>query len=317
MNVDTSQYPIGCVVARFQVHELHEGHHHVIKQVVKNHKKVIIFLGVPQIVGTKKNPLDFDTRKKMVQTDYPDAVIVAIPDNRSDYKWAKELDKRIREVYPHGEVLMYGSRDSFIPYYTNSGGKFQTKELEPFGTFTGTDVRKMISEEVKNSMDFRAGIIYHSYNLYPKTIPTVDIAVMDPLNRKILFCRKYDEDQFRFIGGFVRPEDPHVKASVRRIFRDKAGNGSELQGFEYLDSVRIDDWRFKSEEDKIMTQFFMCSISWGLVNPEDDIAELTWIDIDEKWMREKVCPEHQVLVEILLNKLNEKNITQNQSSGGK
>ncbi len=60
------EYSIGAVVGRFQVHELHDAHRYIIDQVVNNHKKSIIFLGVPKVVGTKKNPLDFDTRKKMI-----------------------------------------------------------------------------------------------------------------------------------------------------------------------------------------------------------------------------------------------------------
>ena len=52
-------YTIGALVGLFQVHELHEAHHYVINQVVENHKKVILFLGVPKVVGTKNNPLDF------------------------------------------------------------------------------------------------------------------------------------------------------------------------------------------------------------------------------------------------------------------
>ena len=49
------KYSIGVLVGRFQVHELHEAHHYVIDQVVENHKKVILFLGVPKVVGTKNN----------------------------------------------------------------------------------------------------------------------------------------------------------------------------------------------------------------------------------------------------------------------
>jgi bifunctional NMN adenylyltransferase/nudix hydrolase len=58
-------YTIGSLVGRFQVHELHEAHHYLIDQVVKNHKKVILFLGVSKVVGTKKNPLDFESRKNI------------------------------------------------------------------------------------------------------------------------------------------------------------------------------------------------------------------------------------------------------------
>ena len=125
-----TKYTIGCLCGRFQVHELHEAHHYIIDQVVKNHKKVILFLGVPKVVGTKKNPLDFESRKKMIQHHYPEIVILALPDFSDDKRWSQELDKRIKEVYPIGDILMYGGRDSFIPYYKNSGGQFSCQELD-------------------------------------------------------------------------------------------------------------------------------------------------------------------------------------------
>ena len=305
-SIDSSKYSVGVIVARFQVHELHEGHHYVIKQVTKNHKKTIIFLGVPKFVGTKKNPLDFDTRKKMVQTHYPDAVIVALPDNASNTRWAQELDKRIREVYAHGDVLLYGSRDSFIPYYINNGGKFQTKELKQLGTFTGTDVRKMISEEVKNSVDFRSGVIYHAYNLFPRVIPTVDIAPLNEDSTQVLLAKKYEEDKFRFIGGFVLPSDSSITTSLRRVYYKETGGNSEPNDFKFLDQVKIEDWRYRGEDDKVMTSFYTCKSAWGSITPSDDIMELKWVDIDEKWMKDNMVEEHSTLIDILLNKLKEK-----------
>lgn len=302
-NIDTSKYSVGCVIARFQVHELHEGHHYVIKQVIDKHKKTIIFLGVPQFIGTKKNPLDFDTRKKMVQTHYPEAVIVALPDQRDNNKWAMELDKRIREVYPHGDVLLYGSRDSFIPYYINNGGKFQTKELEPLGTFAGTDVRKLISEEVKNSIDFRSGVIYHAYNLYPRVIPTIELAPLNEDETKVLLAKKYGEDQLRFIGGFVLPSDSSLKSSVRRIFLKEAGGNSEIDDIKFIDSFQIKDWRFRGEEDKVMTSFFTCKHIFGTINPSGDIIELKWVtikSIDDNWIQSNICEEHRILMNELI-----------------
>ena len=296
-NIDSSKYSIGVCVARFQVHELHEGHHHVIKQVTSNHKKTIIFLGVPRFVGTKKNPLDFDTRKKMVQTHYPDSIILAIQDQSDNQRWATELDKRIREVYPHGEVLMYGSRDSFIPHYLNGGGKFQTKELEPLGTFAGTDIRKLISEEVKNSKDFRSGVIYHAYNLYPRVIPTVDIAPLDTDGKKVLLARKYDESKWRFIGGFVKPEDESVEMAARRVYSKETGSNSESGDYKYITSCQINDWRFRGEDDKLMTTLFTCKYLWGSIQPSDDISELKWFDISEL-KSEMFMAEHQKLFSI-------------------
>jgi bifunctional NMN adenylyltransferase/nudix hydrolase len=307
--MDANKFPIGVFVGRLQVHELHEGHHYVIKQVVENHKKTIIFLGVPKFIGTKKNPLDFDTRKKMVQTHYPEAVIVALPDQRDNTKWAKELDKRIREVYAHGDVLLYGSRDSFIPYYVNNGGKFQTKELEPLGTFTGTDVRRLISEEVKNSIDFRSGVIYHSYNLYPRVIPSIDLAPLSQDDKKVLLCKKYEEDKFRFIGGFVHVTDEHGEHSCRRIFNKKTGGNCEVGGFKHICSLKINDWRYRGEEDVIMTNFYRCKYMFGPISPSDDISELKWTELElfnEKWIQDNIIEEHQPLAKKMMEYLNTK-----------
>lgn len=280
-DIDISKYSIGVLVARFQTNDLHDGHKYVIDQVVKNHKKVIVFLGVPKFIGTKKNPLDFDTRKKMIQQYYPDIVISSIPDTNDNTIWAKELDKRIREIYSHGDVLLYGSRDSFIPYYHQGSGKFTTKELDPLGTFTATDVRKLISEEVKNSIDFRSGVIYHAYNLYARVIPTLTIIPFNTDKTKILISKKYNETDWKLISGFILPSDDSLELSGKRILNNKAGSNIESDNFRYFTSLKVDDWRFRGEDDKVMTTVMICDYLWGQINPSDDISEIKWIDITD------------------------------------
>ena len=298
MDIDVSKYSIGVMVARFQIHELHEGHHHVIKQVTQNHKKTIIFLGVPRFIGTRKNPLDFDTRKKMVQNDYPDAVILAIQDQSDNSKWASELDRRIREVYPHGDVILYGGRDSFIPHYLNGGGRFHTKELDSLGTYAGTDVRKLVSEEVKNSKDFRSGVIYHAYNLHNRTIPTVDVIPINDKNQ-ILLAKKWDETKLRFIGGFILPTDSNIESAAKRIFLKETGNSGETSNYKYVGSCQVPDWRFRGEDDKVMTTILTCDFNWGIIQPSDDIIELRWINIDD--INEDILmDEHKIVLKTYL-----------------
>lgn len=297
--VDVKNYSIGALVGRFQVDELHEGHHHVIKQVTENHRKTILFLGTPKFVGTRNNPLDFDSRKRMVHQDYPDTIILSIPDQSSNERWTHELDKRVREVFQHGEVLLYGGRDSFIPHYKNGGGEFQTKELEPLGTFTGTDIRKLISEEVKNSQDFRSGIIYQAHNIYPKVRTTVDVAILDD-DGKVLLQKKHDESLFRFIGGFVRTTDSNMLSTAKRVVRSEVGNG-EYASYKSLTTMRIEDWRFRDDEDTIMTTLFKCKKMWGAITPGRGISELKWFNIEEIQLKD-IMKEHHVLVEYLQNK---------------
>jgi bifunctional NMN adenylyltransferase/nudix hydrolase len=294
-------YPIGALVGRFQVHELHEAHKYLIDQVAKNHKKVVLFLGVPKVVGTKKNPLDFDSRKRMIQHYYPDIVILALPDFGDDRRWSSELDKRVKEVYPIGDILLYGGRDSFIPYYKKGGGQFDCEELNEYGTFvSGTEVRKMVSEEVKDSTDFRAGVIYQSYNQYPKVHPCVDVAITD--NDKVLLAKRPYEDSWRFIGGFSRPTDSSYEHTARRKVSEDAGKNLSITNLTYIGSVQVPDWRYQSEEDKIMSVLFKTTKGWGRIEPSDDVSELKFFNIEDL-NEEMMVNEHKILMTMFLEDL--------------
>jgi bifunctional NMN adenylyltransferase/nudix hydrolase len=296
------EYTIGVLVGRFQVHELHDAHKYLIDQVAENHKKVILFLGVPKVVGTKKNPLDFDTRKRMIQHHYPNIVILALPDFGDDKRWSQEMDKRIKEVYPIGEVLMYGGRDSFIPYYKNGGGQFDCKELDQYTFVSGTEVRKMVSEQVKDSADFRAGVIYQSYNQYPKVHPCVDVAILDSNQEKLLLAKRPFEDGWRFIGGFSHPSDVSFEQTAKRKIREDVGINLVVSELKYIGSTVIPDWRYQSEEDKIITTLYKTVKGWGSIEPSDDVSELMWVDILEL-DKITIVKEHKILLEMFLENI--------------
>lgn len=300
-DIDISKYPIGCLCGRFQVHELHKAHRYVIDQVVNNHKKVVLFLGVTRVVSTKKNPLDFETRKKMIQDCYPDITIIALPDFGDDKRWSNELDKRVREIYPVGDILLYGGRDSFIPYYEKYG-QFKCKELEQYTFVSGTEVRKSVSSEVRSSVDFRAGMIYQSYNQYPKVHSCVDVAIFDDSGRLLLARRPY-EDGWRFIGGFCSPTDNSLEDSIRRKVRDDVGSNIEIGDIKYITSRNIPDWRYVSEEDKIITTFFKAKQVWGRIEPSDDVSELKFWNISDVSVSDMV-KEHRELLKILIENEN-------------
>lgn len=296
--MDEKTYQIGALVGRFQVHELHPAHKYIIDQVVQNHKKVILFLGVSKVIGTKKNPLDFDTRKKMIQEYYPEIIILSLPDFGDDKRWSQELDKRIKEVYPIGDILLYGGRDSFIPYYKKSGGQFDCKELDQYTFVSGTEVRKQVSEEVKNSPDFRAGMIYQSYNQYPKVHPCVDVAIFD--KGKLLLAKRPYETGWRFIGGFAQPKDSSYEDTAIRKINQDAGNDIIIDELKYITSSKINDWRYKSEEDKILSVFYKTNKTGGNIVPSDDVSEIKLFNIKD--LKEEIMvEEHKILINILLN----------------
>ena len=301
-DINTDEYHVGIIIGRFQVHELHQAHCDVIDSVAKNHKKVIIFLGVTQVVGSSSNPLDFASRKAMIQEKYPDIIILSMPDKRNDDDWSKNVDSRIKEVFPIGKALLYGSRDSFIPHYH---GQFDTAELAQEIYVSGTEIRKQVSEEIKSSKEWRAGVIYSSHNRYPTSYQTVDVAVFNEDDTKVLLARKPDENKYRFIGGFVDTRDASLEVTAKREFNEEAG--AEISISEYIGSFRVDDWRYRGERDKIMTTLFKAKYIFGHLEPSDDVSELRFFDISEfsklDFIKKYIIEEHQSMMSILLSKM--------------
>lgn len=267
---------VGVIVGRFQVNELHDAHRELIDHVRRNHPKVIIALGVTSKLGSRNNPLDFISRRQMIQESYMDVDIVAIHDNRSDHNWSRELDRRIREVSPTGGVIIYGGRDSFISHYD---GAFRTQELESdaYYNFSGTEIRNQLAKKSTSSADFRAGVIYACSNRYPTGYPTVDVAIVH--EGRLLLGRKLNEDKYRFIGGFFDPKsDTSLEMAARREASEETG-GMSVEIDKYIGSFVVDDWRYRGERDKIITTFYQAKKLYGPSIPSDDIAELKWFDL--------------------------------------
>jgi bifunctional NMN adenylyltransferase/nudix hydrolase len=291
------KFDIGIVVGRFQVNDLHPGHISLIESVSSRHKRVVLFLGVSPALVTRNNPLDFVTRKEMVLQRFPNLSVLSIPDMASDMDWSRELDHRIREACPVGSVLLYGGRASFISSYH---GIFETADLSQIvSPVSGTDIRKEVSQEVKASSDFRSGVIFAAYNQYPKVYPTVDVAIVD--GNRVLLGRKPHQEKFRFIGGFADPEDACYEDAAKREAAEETG--LEIGEVNYIGSARIDDWRYRSERDKIMTLFFKANYVFGKPEAKDDIAELRWFDRAEL-TADKLVDEHHELLRLFLNQIN-------------
>ena len=86
--------------------------------------------------------------------------------------------------------------------------------------------------------------------------------------------------------------------------KEEAGN-IEVSPMEYETSKRIDDWRYRSEKDKITTTLFSCDYVFGSPTPQDDIEALEWFDTEElQNMIDKslINPSHTKLIELLYSK---------------
>lgn len=262
------------IVGRFQIHKLHDGHLKLIGDVITKHRKVILFLGISKNIGSKKNPLDFLTRKQMILKEYPDLTVLAISDNRDDTIWSNELDYRIKEIVPNNNVVLYGSRDSFIEHYH---GKFPTIELEQKVYVSATEIRNNLKNEILNSYEFRAGIIYASLQQRNKVYPTVDIAIFK--DNELLLAKKPGENLYRFVGGFVDPTDKNYEDAAKREVIEETG--LQIDELKYVTSLKVDDWRFKYENDKIFTILYLANYVYGRPIPNDDICELKWFNFEK------------------------------------
>jgi bifunctional NMN adenylyltransferase/nudix hydrolase len=304
MKEERKKYDIGVIIGRFQIHELHSEHKAMIDEVLSRHDKVIMFLGVGVAQGTKRNPLDFLSRKKLIEEVYKNDISVILPiyDNRSDEKWSKTLDEKIREIDAVASVVLYGSRDSFIPFYH---GKFDTIELAPEREISASEIRIDVSKRVERDKAFRAGVIYGAYNRFPITHPVVDVAIMNDDESEVLLGRKKDEKPFRFVGGFVDVTDKSYEQTVRREVMEETG--VEVDNITYLTSMSVNDWRYNKDTDRsIMTSFFKAKKIFGAAKANDDIIELKWFKLS-KLEPSDLVPEHGKLIEILKNNINKNN----------
>lgn len=295
---------IGVIVGRFQIDKLHEGHIALLDHVTNLHNKVIVFLGVAQGEHKEEQALEYATREKMIKSAYPSILTIPLPDMHDDELWSKNLDNKVREAFSHGSVTLYGGRESFIPHYS---GRFRCEEVSNAIEQSATARRNQIKREVRDTEDFRAGILYHAANSYPNVFPCVDAAIIkEGETPMILLARKPNEKLYRFPGGHVDPEDSSYEAAAKREAREECGN-IELGKAEYVTSMRVDDWRYRSSRNKITTALYKMKYLWGSVSANDDIVECKWMEaselISEGAIIKHIVPEHRELMIALLGNL--------------
>jgi bifunctional NMN adenylyltransferase/nudix hydrolase len=197
--------------------------------------------------------------------------------------------------------MLYGGRDSFINYYS---GKCKVEELPPSGEFSASEIRAAIKEQVTDSIEFRAGVIYAYANTYPKVYPTVDVAVFRNNKEQILLGKKENDQKWRLPGGFTDPTDEGFESAAQRELREECGPVAVTK-MEYEGSFRVDDWRYRNEIDKIITTLFSTDFISGEPKASDDIAEVQWFPLaklPEMIAGGLTTHTHTVLLEALLKK---------------
>ncbi len=306
---------LGVIVGRFQTNYLHDGYEHIIKEVLSQNSSLLIILGSSPIKLSRRNPLNFDSRKSMLLEFFSDKyfnkhiVIKEIHDNPSDEEWAKDLDNIIQDTnsidfpYIYHSTTLYGSRDSFIPHYK---GKHQTQIIEHEHNISSSEMREKLVKTIQDNKNWRAGVIYGSQDRFPISYQCVDVAIWRPKRNigdltssgiEVLLGRKKTDlkGKYRLIGGFVDPEDESLEMAAIREAKEETGNLSfnGLSAIKYIHSKRVNDWRYKHERDKIMTAVFALQYFSGKEKASDDIEEVKWFDLDDVF--ETLVESHKIL----------------------
>lgn len=135
---------LGVIISRMQVPYLTESHKNMIKTIQERHNKIAIFLGITDNVDNK-NPLSFDIRRQMIQPLMREHdIILPLKDNENNKDWVIQVDLIVNSLLFRDEnAILYGGRDSFIPYYRKDGGKYHTIELLPEDNDSGTELRNL------------------------------------------------------------------------------------------------------------------------------------------------------------------------------
>lgn len=272
-----SDFDVGVIVGRFQVPELHDAHRALIQHVKDAHDKVIVVLGLAPVV-TIENSLDFESRKQMLLDEFSSLTVMYVKDVNDDKLWSKRLDEIVKNlITPSQSALIYGGRDSFIPFYA---GQFETRELKLKAWTSGTEIRKQIARSSTiATADFRKGVVWAASSRFPTSFATVDVAVFNDDETELLLGKKSYETKFRFFGGFTDPADSSYEAAARREVMEEAG--ITITDPKYVTSMNIDDWRYRGTSDQIKTMFFKTHLLSGRPTPGDDIAQVRWFTVPE------------------------------------
>lgn len=311
---------LGVIVGRFQSPFMHHGYQRFFEFVKERHpKNRMVVLGVSPTLGTRRDPLDFETRSAMVLKADPTAIVKSIMDRESDRTWSVALDKLVVEAFPWtkknlSKVVLYGGRDSFLPRYH---GKFKTATFKSQLSVASTKIREQIGRQdpqwnwhEKHLEYFMRGVIYASQKAFPRVFQTVDIAVTRHENPngtgplQVLLGWKYKGDELRFPGGFVDPTDNSLELAARRELQEEVPGISVEGPLSCIGSTRIEDWRYK-DKDRIMTSFFHGEYTFGHTQAGDDLAGCAWFPLKAD-TRKKMRVYHQPLYDMLLKYLKDK-----------
>ena len=164
------KYQHGLSIMRAQ--PFHIGHARLIDRMLRECEKVTIILGSIQEQGTERNPLNYTTRKKMIQNvyrhrpEYERLKVIGLFDINNPAEWAEYVLDFMNESLPQlGRPDVYYAGSSYDAHWFKSAFRnieYVDRTDRSFPFVTGTMVRDMIKFGDPRWQDF---IHPENYNL--------------------------------------------------------------------------------------------------------------------------------------------------------
>ena len=128
-------YDVGLICGRFQT--FHKGHEKLIETGMLLCDRLLILIGSAQECGTERNPLNINTRTKMLKMVYgdnPSIMIYALPDlsNENDIRpeWGRYLLQNAdRYIFKNPDVMIYGNDESRSAWFDKADLKNTTEVI--------------------------------------------------------------------------------------------------------------------------------------------------------------------------------------------
>lgn len=126
-------YDTGLICGRFQT--FHKGHEKLVDTGLLLCDRLLILIGSSQECGTERNPLNINTRTKMLREIYgdsPNIMIYGLADmtNEDDIcpEWGRYLlDNVDRYIYKNPDVMIYGNDESRSAWFDKKDLKNTTE----------------------------------------------------------------------------------------------------------------------------------------------------------------------------------------------
>lgn len=291
---------VGVAVGRFQTDELHVGHRGLLNYISEHSDFVFVGVGVGELPTSSKNPLPAEYRLNMVY-NYLDGVsqhgsdsglrgvhVFPVADHPSDYRWSEDLDTIIEQELKmfnlnNTEVTLYGSRDSFFPYYH---GKYPCENVDEVDmNVSATERRRQISHNVLKTPDFAKGVIWANENKFPTVYGVVDAIIISEDRRIAMITKNKHGDKLMLPGGFCDPASVSDEHDVSREVWEEICISIAPQNFKYCFSTNINDWRYRGERDVLRTKVFLTTTDGPAskfpLHAGDDADGAEWVDIAE------------------------------------